>query len=59
MMIATQFSEPLSYYGEGAVWSEAWGGLRCVDILCFAPGGSVSRHNVGTLAAMIHTMITR
>ena len=32
-MRAEQLTEPLTYHGEGPVWSENWGGLRWVDML--------------------------
>lgn len=58
MITATPFSAPVTYHGEGAVWSANWGGLRCVDmlrgdILHFDSAGVPSRHNVGTIAALI------
>lgn len=58
MILAEQFSEPLTYHGEGAVWSATWAALRCVDmfagdILQFTARGEASRHHIGTLAAMI------
>ena len=57
-LIAGVFSTVRLFHGEGAVWAEAWGGLRCVDmfvgdVLSFTPDGGASRHNVGSLAAMI------
>ncbi|CAN5426599.1 SMP-30/gluconolactonase/LRE family protein [soil metagenome] len=32
-MQATRVTDSLTYHGEGAVWSPAWGGLRFVDML--------------------------
>lgn len=58
MIIATPFSAPVTYHGEGAVWAESWGGLRCVDmfqgdVLHFDERGIPRRHHLGTVAAMI------
>ena len=32
-MRAEQVTGPVTYHGEGPVWSERWGGLRWVDML--------------------------
>ena len=32
-MRAEQVTGPVTYHGEGPVWSESWGGLRWVDML--------------------------
>ncbi|HRN28244.1 MAG TPA: SMP-30/gluconolactonase/LRE family protein [Terrimesophilobacter sp.] len=58
MIIATPFSAPVTYHGEGAVWAHSWGGLRCVDmlhgdVLHFDAHGIATRHHLGTIAAMI------
>lgn len=55
---AEQFTAPIAYHGEGAVWSSVWGGLRCVDMLAgdvlhIDTDGTVTRHHLGTVAAMI------
>src|SRR5690606_22296493 len=58
MLTAVQLTDPVTYHGEGAVWSPTWGGLRCVDmfagdVLDIADDGSVTRRHVGDLACMI------
>ena len=55
---AEQLTNPVAYHGEGPVWSPAWGGLRWVDmltgdILSLGADGSISRRNVGKIAAAI------
>lgn len=55
---AAQYTDPVTYHGEGAVWSDTWGGLRCVDMLCgdvldIPAAGDVVRHRLGSIAAMI------
>ena len=57
-MQAEQITDPVAFHGEGPVWSERWGGLRWVDmlagdILSLASDGTVSRRNVGRIAAAI------
>jgi sugar lactone lactonase YvrE len=57
-MRAEQVTDAVAYHGEGAVWSEAWGGLRWVDmlagdVLSLRPDGSVGRRHVGTVAAAL------
>ena len=57
-MQVAQCTDPITYHGEGPVWSEAWGGLRWVDmlagdILSLRADGEVSRRNVGTIAAAL------
>jgi sugar lactone lactonase YvrE len=32
-MRAEQITDPVAHHAEGPVWSEAWGGLRWVDML--------------------------
>ena len=58
MGTAVQFTDPVTFHGEGAVWSTLWGGLRCVDmfagdVLEIANAGSTVRHHLGELACMI------
>lgn len=53
-LTATRVTEPLAYHAEGPVWSQAWGGLRWVDMLAgdlltLAPDGTVDRLQVGTV----------
>ncbi|MEU8800235.1 SMP-30/gluconolactonase/LRE family protein [Spirillospora sp. NPDC048819] len=57
-MKVQQITEPVAYHGEGPVWSDAWGGLRWLDmlagdVLSLAPDGTVARRNVGTVVAAI------
>lgn len=58
MIDAEQRTDPICYHGEGAVWAQAWGGLRCVDmlhgeVLIFDDDFSVRRRHVGDVVAMI------
>jgi sugar lactone lactonase YvrE len=53
-----QVTEPVTYHGEGPVWSDAWGGLRWLDmlagdVLSFAPDGSVARRHIDTVVAAV------
>jgi sugar lactone lactonase YvrE len=53
-----QVTDPVTYHGEGPVWSQRWGGLRWVDMLAgdimlLAGDGSVSRRHVGDVAAAV------
>ena len=55
-MRAEQLTGPVAYHAEGPVYSDAWGGLRWVDmlagdVLSLASDGSVARRHVGTVAA--------
>jgi sugar lactone lactonase YvrE len=55
---ADQVTEVCTGHGEGAVWSDAWGGLRFVDllageVLALAPSGAVTRQAVGRVAACV------
>lgn len=57
-MRAEQLTDPVTYHGEGPVWSLRWGGLRFVDLLAgdvmaLADDGSVSRRHVGAIAAAL------
>ncbi|GAA2224876.1 SMP-30/gluconolactonase/LRE family protein [Herbiconiux moechotypicola] len=58
-MRAEQLTDPITFHGEGAVWHEAWGGLKLVDmfagdVLSLAPDGAVTRLHTGSLiAAMV------
>ncbi|MCP2031236.1 sugar lactone lactonase YvrE [Okibacterium sp. HSC-33S16] len=58
MAAVEQFTDPVTYHGEGPVWSETWGGLRFVDmlagdILSVDSDGDVKRMHVGTVAAFV------
>ncbi|MEV7691583.1 SMP-30/gluconolactonase/LRE family protein [Streptomyces bungoensis] len=53
-----QVTEPLAYHGEGPVWSDAWGGLRWLDmlagdVLSLAPDGTVRRRHIDTVVAAV------
>jgi sugar lactone lactonase YvrE len=55
---AEQVTDPVTYHGEGPVWSESWGGLRWVDmlagdVLSLAGDGTVRRRHVGDVAAAL------
>jgi sugar lactone lactonase YvrE len=55
---AEQVTDPVTYHGEGPVWSPSWGGLRWVDmlagdVLSLADDGTVSRRHVGDVAAAL------
>lgn len=56
-MQAEQITDPITYHGEGPVWSPSWGGLRWVDMLAgdvlTLRDESVDRMNVGTVAAAV------
>ncbi|RLP75588.1 SMP-30/gluconolactonase/LRE family protein [Mycetocola tolaasinivorans] len=61
---AEQVTDPVAYHGEGAVWSESWGGLRWVDMLAGdilsldARTGRVERLATGSpVAAMIRPRV--
>lgn len=53
-----QVTGPVAYHGEGPVWSEAWGGLRWLDMLAgdllsLASDGSVGRRHVAEVVACV------
>lgn len=57
-MRAEQLTAPITYHGEGPVWSASWGGLRFVDmlagdVLSLQADGSVERRHVGGVAACL------
>ncbi len=57
-MRAEQLTGPEAFHAEGPVWSDAWGGLRWVDmhagdVLALAGDGSVTRRHVGEVAAAL------
>ena len=57
-MRAEQVTAVCTVHGEGAVWSDAWGGLRFVDmlagdVLALTAGGEVQRRDVGAVAACV------
>jgi sugar lactone lactonase YvrE len=56
VMKAEQFTDVVTYHGEGPIWDSVAGVLRWVDmlngdILTMAPGGAIERQHVGTIAA--------
>jgi sugar lactone lactonase YvrE len=58
MMEAERVTDPVTFHGEGPVWSERWGGLRWVDMLAgdvlqLAADGRVLRTHVGEVAAAL------
>jgi len=58
MMRVEQVTDPVSFHGEGPVWSERWGGLRWVDmlagdVLSLNRDGSVGRRHVGKVVAAL------
>jgi sugar lactone lactonase YvrE len=60
---ADQITEVCTGHGEGAVWSNAWGGLRFVDlltgaVLALASSGTVTRQTVGRVAACVRPRAT-
>lgn len=57
-MLATRITDAVAYHGEGPVWSPRWAGLRWVDmlagdVLSLRPDGTITRRNVGSIAAAI------
>lgn len=57
-MRAERITDSVAYHGEGPVWSEAWGGLRWVDmlagdVLSLDADGSIGRRHVGDIAACV------
>jgi sugar lactone lactonase YvrE len=57
-MRAEQVTDPVTFHGEGPVWSDRWGGLRWVDmlagdVLSLAADGTVRRRHVGDVAAAL------
>lgn len=59
MLTVDQVTPPCAYHGEGPVWHEGWGGLRCVDmlagdVLCVdTTSGSHDRIHVSNVAAAV------
>ncbi len=57
-MKAEQVTDPVTYHGEGPVWSEKWGGLRWLDmlagdILTLTADGAVNRRHVANVVAAV------
>jgi sugar lactone lactonase YvrE len=63
MVSAEQVTEPIAFHAEGAVWSDAWGGLKWVDmlrgdVLSLGADGSVGRLVTGSpVAAMVRPRV--
>lgn len=58
MPTAEQVTDPVAEHGEGPVWSDAWSGLRWVDmlagdVLTLDTSGALTRRNVGKVAAIV------
>jgi len=61
-MRAEQLTDPITFHGEGPVYSPAWGGLRLVDlfagdVLSLAADGTVTRRHVDTIAAALRPRV--
>jgi sugar lactone lactonase YvrE len=59
---ADQLTEPITFHGEGPVFSPGWGGLRLVDmfagdVLTLDAAGAVSRRHVDTIAAALRPRV--
>ncbi|HJQ91379.1 MAG TPA: SMP-30/gluconolactonase/LRE family protein [Acidimicrobiia bacterium] len=57
-MKAETLTDPICYHAEGPVWSEAWGGLRWVDMLdgdvmSLDSDGSIQRRHIDDIAAIV------
>jgi len=56
-VLAEQFTDPVAFHAEGPVWSDAWGGLRWVDMfagdILSLDGDTVNRRNVGPFVAAL------
>ena len=57
-MRAERLTDAVAYHAEGPVWSEAWGGLRFVDmlagdVLALRADATVERRHVGGIAAAL------
>jgi sugar lactone lactonase YvrE len=63
MVSAEQVTDPIAVHAEGAVWAEAWGGLKWVDmlrgdVLSLRSDGTVDRLRTGsTVAAMVRPRV--
>lgn len=61
-MRADQLTDPITFHGEGPVFSPSWGGLRLVDlfagdILSLGADGTVTRRHVDTIAAALRPRV--
>ncbi|MGY4856882.1 SMP-30/gluconolactonase/LRE family protein [Cryobacterium sp. AP23] len=61
-MRAEQLTDPITFHGEGPVYSATWGGLRLVDlfagdVLALAADGAVTRRHVDAIAAALRPRV--
>lgn len=65
-MRADQHTDPVTYHGEGPVWSDSWDGdggrlqwvdMLAGDILSLYPQGRVARRHVGSVAAALRPRV--
>jgi sugar lactone lactonase YvrE len=61
-MRANQLTDPITFHGEGPVFSPTWGGLRLVDmfagdVLTLESAGTISRRHVDTIAAALRPRV--
>ncbi|WEO79206.1 SMP-30/gluconolactonase/LRE family protein [Cryobacterium sp. SO2] len=61
-MRAEQLTDPITFHGEGPVYSATWGGLRLVDlfagdVLTLAADGAVTRRHVDEIAAALRPRV--
>jgi len=61
-MRADQLTDPITFHGEGPVYSPSWGGLRLVDlfagdVLSLSSDGTVTRRHVDTIAAALRPRV--
>ncbi len=62
-MKADPLTDPIVHHGEGPVFSTRWAGVRWVDMLAgdiveLASDGTISRHHVGPVAALIRPRLS-
>jgi sugar lactone lactonase YvrE len=61
-MHAEQFTDPITFHGEGPVFAASWGGLRLVDlfagdVLTLADDGTATRRHVDNIAAALRPRV--
>lgn len=61
-MHAEQFTDPITFHGEGPVFAASWGGLRLVDlfagdVLTLAGDGTATRRHVDNIAAALRPRV--
>ena len=57
-MVVEQVTDPVTFHGEGPVWSERWGGLRWLDmlagdVLALGDDGAITRRHVSDVVAAV------